>query len=118
MRTDFGGRGNYRVDVFFSGDGVEEVEVEEVSFLELPGELDEDALREAHARPRLLRRLQLPLHGCNSTSSASVALYPDPKLLRRRYPGRKRGERRANGNEKDEWMCFGVRVIRWVIGPG
>lgn len=51
----------YRCDVFLAGDGVEELEVDDAELLQLVHQLYHVPLRQADARLRLLRELELPL---------------------------------------------------------
>lgn len=54
-------RRGYGGDVLLSGDGVEEVEIDEAELLKFVDQLDDIPLREAHAGLDLLRQLELPL---------------------------------------------------------
>lgn len=56
-----GKAGAYGCDVLLAGGGVEELEVDDPALLQLLHELHHVPLRQPHARPRALRRLQLPL---------------------------------------------------------
>jgi hypothetical protein len=93
------GRVAYGCDVLLAGDGVEELEVDEAALLQLLHQLHHVPLRQPHARPRALRRLQLPLQ----LQELRVHLLCRCDAWRRR---RRRGRRRRFA-EIDRWRGWG-----------